>query len=732
MSQPRAQTPTATPPRVTFDEQVWPINVALVVLAGFVAGSIVALSSFDDPRLLYNGWARLTTLAVSVGLLIFAVNFVDSRRLRRNLQLAIVLSCLFHVVLMIVLYNQRVVQLAIQAAENDAAGELPSDDTEVALPDYNYTTPDQPPQDFEQPVEVETPQPLPPTPVTREVTQVKDPVPEVEPTPIPGTTPEVQSRPVERPEMEQAAPHKGAQPSLLSRHMTNIDVRPGEAAGLPEANPGQPQGTAAVEAATTPIARQASELSARTASETPSPLPAPQQQTVRLARRDSAEPDAALPSSVSALPRQVNQPAAVPRSNVESPEMAGGLEQPTSMQPHVVVSRREMAGPQGFMQESPEPKLGASAEVGKLDVARADPSDQPKIASTPLRVLSRTPDETAIPATLAAAAPQVAAGVGDTPGSPAPVDGPPSTFAPSPLAISRGDSGAPVAAGGTPGGAMSDAAAGSAGVASGPALGGLQIASAETSPTMSLNPGAALGGKTSRATIAAAAEASPVAVDSPAAGVSATGSEPQAAPANTALSKGSGGGFGGGSEANFGRGVSDTAQPATVGSMAASRPANLQNGPEGPALAPSGPALIGRSVAGANIPSAAFVATDDVQGVPDAVGAARGGSVEASASAAIQKSSGRGPPGPVSATAGSGQIDLGPTQIVASVGSGNAAGGGGGPAGPTGRLSGTAAPLARSGNGGAPLAALATPNVAALPEAPPGEGGGGPAGRRRR
>ncbi len=45
------RTPTVEPPpRVTFDEQLWPINVALVVLAGFVAGSIVALSGFDDPR----------------------------------------------------------------------------------------------------------------------------------------------------------------------------------------------------------------------------------------------------------------------------------------------------------------------------------------------------------------------------------------------------------------------------------------------------------------------------------------------------------------------------------------------------------------------------------------------------------------------------------------------------------------------------------------------------------
>ena len=38
--------------------------MALVVLAGFVAGSIVALSGFDDPRWLYNGWVPMGTLAV--------------------------------------------------------------------------------------------------------------------------------------------------------------------------------------------------------------------------------------------------------------------------------------------------------------------------------------------------------------------------------------------------------------------------------------------------------------------------------------------------------------------------------------------------------------------------------------------------------------------------------------------------------------------------------------------
>ena len=50
-----------------FDDQLWPINCATLILAGFVVGIVIATSDFSTDfgteRILYNGWARLISVA---------------------------------------------------------------------------------------------------------------------------------------------------------------------------------------------------------------------------------------------------------------------------------------------------------------------------------------------------------------------------------------------------------------------------------------------------------------------------------------------------------------------------------------------------------------------------------------------------------------------------------------------------------------------------------------------
>src|SRR5262245_1018687 len=186
---------------ITFDDQLWPINVALLVLAGFVAGCIIALSSFDDPRLLYNGWARLASLAVTVGLLMWAATRLNSRRIRRGLQLATVLSLLVHMLLMVFLYNQRLAFLA--QLEEDSETPVASQEI-VTLPDYYIKAPDETQvEEHEKPVETKTPDETPDTPVERDAPERDTPV-EKMPTPIAGKTPEVQPTPVELRKPEEA------------------------------------------------------------------------------------------------------------------------------------------------------------------------------------------------------------------------------------------------------------------------------------------------------------------------------------------------------------------------------------------------------------------------------------------------------------------------------------------------------------------------------------------------
>ena len=81
--------------RTGFEDQLWPTNLALLVLTGFVAGTIIAAGGFDDPRWLHNGWVRLVTLGVSMGALLILAQRL-SRKMARRLQFAAVVSLIFH------------------------------------------------------------------------------------------------------------------------------------------------------------------------------------------------------------------------------------------------------------------------------------------------------------------------------------------------------------------------------------------------------------------------------------------------------------------------------------------------------------------------------------------------------------------------------------------------------------------------------------------------------------
>ena len=82
--------------RRTFDQRLWPINVALVVLGGLTAVVIPFLLRWDDTRPLYNAWTWLTALPIVIGLLVWVLAQVDERAVNRAAQLAALLSVILH------------------------------------------------------------------------------------------------------------------------------------------------------------------------------------------------------------------------------------------------------------------------------------------------------------------------------------------------------------------------------------------------------------------------------------------------------------------------------------------------------------------------------------------------------------------------------------------------------------------------------------------------------------
>ncbi len=116
---------------VDFDDQLWPINCAILILAGFVAGIVIATSDFQDARIIYNGWVRLTGVGLMVGLLFWGVMWLQGKMLRR-LQFCVIFSLLFHLWLAMCLHEQYLEMVAHRKARETAIRVV-----QPRTPDYN-------------------------------------------------------------------------------------------------------------------------------------------------------------------------------------------------------------------------------------------------------------------------------------------------------------------------------------------------------------------------------------------------------------------------------------------------------------------------------------------------------------------------------------------------------------------------------------------------------------------
>ncbi len=160
-----------------FDEQRWPVNLAILVLAGFVVGIIVTQGNFDVARtgVLDNGYVQLGLVGLLVILLLVAVNRLRTKVVRR-VQLCILFSLLVHLWLGMYLHAKYLAIAAMREAEERQIRQL-------TVPDYLMHHPERPRgvQSFERPVETDLPDAIEPEPIEpeaiQEESQVQRPTP---------------------------------------------------------------------------------------------------------------------------------------------------------------------------------------------------------------------------------------------------------------------------------------------------------------------------------------------------------------------------------------------------------------------------------------------------------------------------------------------------------------------------------------------------------------------------
>ncbi len=388
-----------------FDDQLWPINVALLILAGFVAGIIIATSDFHDPRLLYNGWVRLASVGLMTLVLFLGVMYLQGKMLRR-LQLCILLSLLFHLVLLVYLHDQYLALLAEREKEDDTR--VVQDFKQITVPDYNWQQFDDPEtrQFFEEPIEHEAPKPMEPEAVKRKADQAPMPT-EQEAVDEPQTPQIEQPNPAITERVELSAPRRAdaAAGGQVSRQEWKHRPQPNEPIPEPEitTRPREAQAATVPEAKIAPRKRQETQFQVdqrQTFEEIASTRT--QQIQVKMARQAN-RPEEIPDTPTTPVPtRQTRQAAEIPRTEALTPDPAEVARQPVKIEvrhePIRMTARRQAAAPRVVRQTAEADATTPPSEALAMATSRQRAAEQPPQATRATRpVPSRRPTDAAIP-----------------------------------------------------------------------------------------------------------------------------------------------------------------------------------------------------------------------------------------------------------------------------------------------------------------------------------------------
>jgi hypothetical protein len=636
------------------DDQMWPINVALLLLAAFVEGVIIARLDFVDPRPLYNAWTWTATLLASVGIGVWLVQRLDNRHVRRSVQLATVLSLLFHAMLVVFLNKDLMVLVFDEPPPPEVAIEEPR---EFTLP---IIAPDAPQQDFEAPVETRTPDAVEEAP-TRveppvEPQTVSDPTP---PTPLPNEAVAPNIPQLNRP--DETIPHRSETQGQFSRNVTPSPEIPRSQASAPrtgsQARPNE------LTPADAPRRREtAGPQTSRPAAAVPTT--ADSQRPDLPSRNPRRTDDLAQSSSSPTLPRRVADPTQTPTTAARPSEIAGT---PRSTAPNL-----------------PDPRITTDRPAASLP--RVDRSAQgPAMAPNDL---VRAPDGQRQPRNdnIAAAAPNAASN-------------PASRARPTPNPSTTANAESPQPRSNTAGNSPSlepRAQSGQRSTASAPNASGPFGAAPNSTASVNPSPRANQGSRAQRPLDASASNAlaqstdnrraniapreasefgSPAQADRPRPSQSAEqGPRPSPSPGNVAERQSTGGIAGQGRSQNLDVGPGALQHPGQMASDSAIRPSATQDTERGSALSPSNPALVGKRRADASLPSSTLRAQEAPHATAGGVSAPSLN--DADSSLATDRASANAPRGATSADRGSATVDIGPRQVVGEGGSGRPSGGG--------------------------------------------------------
>ena len=206
--------------RVVFDEQQWPVNIALVVLGGFLIGGIFAYQPFDPEAVWYaSPWVSLAIVLLLICTSILTFRYIDNKKFKRTMQFSVIVCAIIHLMMLVYALESEVFSRGWQGevAHKQLVKKKPKKRLEYH-PSHQQQNVEKP--DFLKPVETEIPDPQPPEVNRQQETTAPEEfqqptVEETEPQPMPEVV-------EKRTESSAATPRQADSTSKLSRNSVEL------------------------------------------------------------------------------------------------------------------------------------------------------------------------------------------------------------------------------------------------------------------------------------------------------------------------------------------------------------------------------------------------------------------------------------------------------------------------------------------------------------------------------
>lgn len=392
--QPVAQAPV--------EEQLWPVYVSLLLFGGLLAGVVLAYLRFDDPLWYRNALLWLLLVPVFVGSSMVALYFVNTRVMRRGIQLALVLSILLHFICALWMYHK---QIFGEIAEKPDRGQSLTPEREaIRILVEEVVERPQEQRDFEKPVETPEPETKPeeidrsqPEPEPVEKPEIAKPEPKVEPKP--QDTPQV----TQRAATGETAARFSETASKLSRQMSKATPTTNRSADAPQVAAATAQSDVKPEVA---VAKATPQTTAAAKPTEQTPETVKPQTDAQVARRDPTEQKPET-SNAPNLPKQNTRAMEAPSTavaQVDTPSATKSTD-PAEVTPRTVSPQKVATASPQVEQATETPPVETPSEVSPTAQARATQAEQqPTLAQAQESVPNPRPRETTRPSvsTLAA------------------------------------------------------------------------------------------------------------------------------------------------------------------------------------------------------------------------------------------------------------------------------------------------------------------------------------------